>query len=161
LRGAAGLFGSRQLGLKGSRAIAENARVSRLPYSALAVALVLCACGPAVPEYRLVTSASGRQLKLEDVSEVVRAGETAMLLAYRSDVDFSDPSALYAEIDDVWRTFRPQVEQSGLGLAVIRASQWEKPGWERRGRAVQYVVERSSDGSWRARPDDEAVGGAF
>ena len=113
-----------------------------------------------MPEYRLVTSASGRELKVEDISEVTRAGEAALLLAYRSDVDFSDLDALYAEVDDVWKTFRPEVDQRGLGLALIRASQWEKPGWERRGRAVQYVVERSSDGAWQARPDGQAVADA-
>ena len=120
--------------------------------------MVLIACGPAVPEYRLVTAQSGRQLKIEDISEVARpGGEMAMVLAYRSDVDLTDLSALHVEVDDVWQTFRPQVERSGFRVAVIRASQWEKPGWERRGRAVQFVVERGRDGAWAARPDDSVV----
>jgi hypothetical protein len=132
--------------------------VGRLLYSAFGTILpLLIACGPAVSEYRLVTSRSGRQLKVEDFSQVERTGgREAMYLAYRSDVDFADLRALHVEVDDVWQTFRPQVEQRGLRLAVIRASQWEKPGWERRGRAVQFVLERRSDGEWRARPDDTA-----
>ena len=114
------------------------------------------ACGPAVPEYELVTAPSGRQLKIEEVSEIARAGGgAAMRLAYHSDVDLTDLSALQREVDDVWQTFRDQVEQRGLRFAVIRASQWEKPGWERRGLAVQFVVERGQDGAWAARPDDD------
>lgn len=57
--------------------------------------LASIACGPAVPDYELVPARSGRQLKIEDVSEIARAnGEAAMLLAYRSDVDLTDLSAL-------------------------------------------------------------------
>ncbi len=133
--------------------------MGRLLYIAfLTTVLVLIACGPAVPEYRLVTARSGRQLKIEDVSKVTRPdGQMAMVLAYRSDVDLTDLSALQLEVDDVWQMFRPQVERRGLRVAVIRASRWEKPGWERRGKAVQFVVERGRDGAWAARPDDSAV----
>jgi hypothetical protein len=129
--------------------------VGRLFHRALATLVpLLIACGPAVPEYRLVTSQAGHEIKLEDFSPIERAGEAAMYLAYRSDVDFSNLPELHVEVDDVWQTFREQVEQRGVQLAVIRASRWEKPGWERRGQAVQFVVERQSDGEWRARPDD-------
>ena len=128
-------------------------------YSAvLTTILASIACGPAVPEYVLVTARSGRQLKIEEVSEIARAsGEAAMLLAYRSDLDLTDLSALHQEVDDVWQTFREKVEQRGLPVAVIRASRWEKPGWQRRGQAVQFIVERGPDGAWAARPDDDSA----
>ncbi len=86
----------------------------RLLYIAfLTTVLVLIACGPAVPEYRLVTAQSGRQLKIEDVSKIARPdGQTAMFLAYRSDVYLTDLSALHVEFDEVLQIFRPQVERN-------------------------------------------------
>ena len=54
----------------------------------------------------------------------------------------------------IWGYLRAKVESRGLEVATIRASQWGKPGWERRGRAVQYVIERSAEGRWAARPDE-------
>ena len=111
-----------------------------------------------MPEYRIVTARSGKQLKIEAVAQIARAdGEAAMLLAHHTDVALTNLSALHREVHDVWQTFRPQVEQRGLRVAVIRASRWEKPGWERRGRAVQFIVERGPDGAWAARPDDSVV----
>jgi hypothetical protein len=130
--------------------------VDRLLQSSVAIlAAYAVSCGPAVPDYELVTSRSGREVKLEDLSRIERVdGAEAMYVAYRSQVDLADLPALHEEVEDVWQTFRPEVEQQGLRLAVIRASQWEKPGWQRHGRAVQFVVERSPEGEWHARPDD-------
>ena len=130
--------------------------MDRLSYGTVAIfSVLLISCGPSVPEYQLVTSESGREVKLEGLSRIERLdGAEAMYVVYRSQVDLADLPALHAEVDDVWQTFRPQVEEQGLHLAVIRASQWEKPGWQRHGRAVQFIVELLPDGKWRARPDD-------
>ena len=116
------------------------------------------ACGPAEPEYSLVTAPNGQSFKLESISEVVRSnGEAALLLSYRTDLDFADGRALESEVERIWGYLRAEVESRGLEVAVIRASQWEKPSWERRGRATQYVIERSAEGDWAGRPDEAST----
>jgi hypothetical protein len=115
-------------------------------------------CGPAEPEYSLVATQDGGSFKLESIAEITRPdGKTALLLSYRTDLELTDDSAMKSEVSKIWESFRPEVERQGLRVAVIRASQWEQPSWERRGRASQFVIERSTDGQWNARPDDAAT----
>jgi hypothetical protein len=102
----------------------------------------------------MVASPSGATFKLESLDEVLRPdGQSALLLRYRTDLELSDAGALEGEIEDVWQYLRPLVEARGLRVAVIWAAHWGPPSWERRGAAVQYIVEQSSNGSWAARPD--------
>jgi hypothetical protein len=97
----------------------------------------------------VVETPSGAELKIEEFGETPRAnGERALLLRYRTDLDLSDARALEREVAVVWDYLRPRVEARGLRVAVIQAAHWEPPSWERQGAAAQYVVERSSDGSW-------------
>ena len=137
-------------------------RVSRLglaPLALLALALSTAACGPAVLEYSVVDSPSGKALKLESLDETLRpGGEAALLLRFHTDLDLSDARALESEVADVWEYLRPHVEARGMRFAVIQAVHWEPPSWERRGAAAQYVIERSDDGSWAARPDTSPGG---
>ena len=91
--------------------------------------LAALGCGPAVPEYTLVHTASGRAIALEETSEVRLAdGRPAVLLSYRSDVDLEDRAALQIEVDAVWEHFRPAVEAAGRDRAVVRARHLDKPG---------------------------------
>ncbi len=125
--------------------------------SLLAIALqslVSAACGPAEPEYYVVDSPSGGTLRLKAIEESPRPdGARALLLRYRTDLDFSDARALEREVTDVWAYLRPRAEALGLRVAVIQAAHWEPPSWQRRGAAAEYVVKRSANGSWaRAGP---------
>ncbi len=113
-------------------------------------------CGPAVPEYEVVQTPSGADLKLEAVYPSMVGSQSALLLVYHSDVDLSDTRALEAEIQDAWTWLRPRVEAGGYGIAVIRATRWERPGWERYGRATEFVLRRTSEGGWRAAAGDES-----
>ncbi len=120
--------------------------------------LAALGCGPAVPEYTLVHTASGRAIALEETSEVrLTDGRPALLLSYRSDVDLEDRAALQIEVDAVWENFRPAVEAAGRQRAVLRARRLDKPGWQRRIQVVQFVVERAPGGSWRARNGDDEL----
>jgi hypothetical protein len=120
----------------------------------LALAVTTAGCGPSLPEYSMVASPSGATFKLESLDEVLRPdGQSALLLRYRTDLELSDVGALESEVEDVWQYLRPLVEARGLRRAVIWAVHWGPPSWERRGAAVQYIVEQSSNGSWTARPD--------
>ncbi len=131
---------------------------ARRPLRVLVATLAAIGCGPAVPEYTRVQTASGRVIALEETSEVHLAdGRPALLLSYRSDVDLEDRAALQNEVDAVWEHFRPAVEAAGRDRAVVRARRLDKPGWERRIQVVQFVVERSPGGSWRARNGDDAL----
>ncbi len=124
----------------------------------LGLGTVAMSCGPAEPEYSLVATPGGRSFKLESISEVVRPNsETALLLNYQTDLDLADGRALESEVEAIWGYLRPEVENRGLQTATIHASQWGKPSWERRGRAVQYLIERSAEGHWAGRPNDAAT----
>ncbi len=126
----------------------EGCRVCRLLVVS-AVAVAALACGPAVQDYRVVRAPSGRALRVEAVSAIDAGGEPALLLVYHSDVDLSDARALRAEVDDAWRWLRPRAEAEGHRAAVIRATQWERRGWARRGRATEFVVVRTDSGAWK------------
>jgi hypothetical protein len=120
----------------------------------LALAVTTAGCGPSVPEYSVIDSPAGTKFKLESLEEMERPdGRPALLLRYRTDLDFGDADALESEVADVWEYLRPLVQARGMRVAVIRAAHWEPPSWERRGAAAQYVIEQSDSGSWAARPD--------
>ncbi len=133
-------------------------RRARRPLRVLVGSLAAIGCGPAVPEYTLVHTASGRAIALEETSEVrLSDGRPALLLSYRSDVDLEDRAALQIEVDAVWEHFRPAVEATGRDRAVVRARRLDKPGWERRIQVVQFIVERAPGGGWRARNGDDEL----
>ena len=121
----------------------------------LGSSIAAVACGPAEPEYTLAVTPSGHSFKLESISETVRpSGEAALLLIYQTDLELTDGRALEAEIDSIWEFLRPEVEKRGLKMAIVRAIRWEKPSWERRGNAAEYLIEQSPAGQWAGRPDD-------
>ena len=126
-------------------------------------ALAVLACGPAEPEYEIVTVPSGRPLAVEEIAEIrLPDGEPALLLRYRTALELTDRAALEAEVDEAWSYLRPRAEDRDFDAAVIRAARWEKPGWERRGSAAEFVVGRALDGSWTVRvaASVEAASGA-
>jgi hypothetical protein len=118
------------------------------------LALAVVGCGPPWLDYEVVDLPSGGTFKFEAIEPMRRSdGRSALLLRYHTDLDLTDVRALESEVADVWEYFRPLVEAREMNIAVIWAAHWEAPSWERRGAAAQYVVERSGDGSWSARPD--------
>lgn len=118
------------------------------------LAIVALACGPVEVETRLVALPDGGSISLEEIEETITAdGRRALLLRYRTELDLMQTSALQAEIDSIWKYFRPEVEGRRMQVAVIRAVRWEKPSWERKGRAVEFVIERSPSGQWAIRDE--------
>ena len=130
----------------------------RLRVALLAGLVAALACGPAVPDYTVLETPSGRAVKVEEVLEVpVEGGGSGLLLRYRTDFDLTDVAAVQNEVEDVWRGFRPAVESRGLGTAVILATQPLKTGWEQTSRAYQFVIARGPDGAWALRQDETRV----
>ncbi len=122
---------------------------SRYPGPWLAAALLLAACGEAIPEWEPVPFASGRVIKVLSVRQVKTAdGEPGVHLRYEAAAPFDDRAALQAEAAAVWSDFRPKVEALGASSAILDAVSPEAPGWGRSRQTLQFQVRRGESGDW-------------
>lgn len=138
--------------------------------SALLVAALAAGCGPAVPEYTLVSSQNGHLIKLERKGPV-QLGDRglAFKVAYRTDLPidyvdrtdsadnadsaddpdlFGDAAALRAEVEEVWRTFQAEADAAGVELALIEARALRGERWSRIGRSQRFAFRKRKTGSW-------------
>jgi len=72
----------------------------------------------------------------------------ALMLSYQTDISLNDKAALEKEIEDIWGSFRPDVEKAGLVNAIISANEPPGPGFLSKSRGINFVYKRASDGKW-------------
>jgi hypothetical protein len=114
------------------------------------LAVACFACGPAIPDYRLVQLPSGQTLKILSLADLpFESGAPGLELAYETQLALDDRGALYREVEAIWDEFRltePAVERSTV---VIKATTPEASGWSRERTAIAYMLRLSPDGTWQ------------
>jgi hypothetical protein len=103
------------------------------------------------PPYRQQKLPSGRTIKVGGVTKMYfTKGDPALMLKYYTDLNISDADALRREVDDIWESFKIDVENAGLKSAIISANEIPK-GIISKTKGYNFVFIKQEDGFWRRR----------
>jgi hypothetical protein len=112
--------------------------------------LLFLGCGGHEERYRNVSLPSGRTIRLISIGTMhFSSGGPALILEYETDLPMTDVSALEKEVDDIWQTFRADVEKANMSNAVISASSKPEGTIVKTGSSYKFVFQKGQDGSWR------------
>jgi hypothetical protein len=118
-------------------------------FLALFLALLVMGCGPAATNFQTVALPSGKQVKVLGVTPISFAkGPPALMLKYETDLSIGDKVAVQKEVDEIWSSFRQDVEHANMTYAIISAT--EKPSGLiiTNSRGDNFVFKKAADGSW-------------
>lgn len=115
---------------------------------AVLLATILAACKPE-PGYYIETLPSGKQIKVLGVTKMFFAkGDPALILKYQTDLPLDDEPALTKEADEIWPSFRANVEKAGLSSGVISAATPPKGFIVTTSQSYNFVYVKSENGQW-------------
>ena len=107
----------------------------------------LASCSQA-PKYATQTLPSGRVVKVAGVMEVRFSNQdSALMLKYYTDIDMSDKVALQSEAEDIWQSFKVNVEKAGLKSAVLSANEMPH-GLVSETKGFNFVFVKQDNGVW-------------
>jgi hypothetical protein len=105
------------------------------------------------PSYALKKLPSGREVKILSVGRIYSTQEEAWIirLRYETELPLDNPAGLQVEIDDIWKYFRVDADQSGFKFAAVTAVEPSRvPGVEVH-RQFGFLFVKDEKGTWRAR----------
>lgn len=96
---------------------------------------------------------SGKILKNVSISKATNLREPPVLvLSYETDLDMDDKKSLRKEVEEIWPTFRNDVNREKMDVAAIKAM---KPGKttgfiikRTEGRSHSYLIRKRDNGTW-------------
>ena len=132
-------------------ALRKLRRVRQQPsFKLLILVLVFLACSPPEQPHKLVKLPSGRQVKVLSVGKMYFSkGEPALMLKYQTDLPIGNAAALDAEADDIWQSFKEDVERAHLSNAIISATSHATRGFISESRSYNFVYQKSAGGTWQ------------
>ncbi len=123
----------------------------RLCRSILAMTICLLFSSPSCSQSQKYTPKklpSGRIVKIAGVGKICFSNDDpALMLKYYTDVPITDTGALREEVEDIWQSFKFDVEQSGLKSAIISANEMST-GIISKTKGFNFVFKTQGDGSW-------------
>jgi hypothetical protein len=100
------------------------------------------------PKYITQTLPSGRVVKIAGVMEIHFSNQSpALMLKYYTDIDLSNRSALQSEAEDIWQSFKVNVDKSGLKSAILSANEMPH-GIISETRGFNFVFKKQDNGAW-------------
>ena len=102
------------------------------------------------PKYTSQTLPSGRVVKIAGVMEVHFSSQNqapALMLKYYTDIGMSDRGALQAEAEDIWQSFKVNVEKAGLKSAILSANEMPR-GIISETKGFNFVFTKQDNGVW-------------
>lgn len=118
-------------------------------YLTFAFVIALAACGAHEPTHQLVTLTSGKQVKVLGVGKMWFANDTpALMLKYQTDISPDDKASLGKEVDEIWASFRADVEKAQLTNGIVSANEKPTGFIVTKSRAHNFVFRRGADGQW-------------
>jgi hypothetical protein len=115
----------------------------------LAIALVVLTGCSAGPGYQAQTLPSGKIVKVLGVTQMSFAkGDSALILKYQTDLPIDDIAALAKEADEIWPSFRVDVEKAGLSNAVMSATSPPNGFIVKQSKSYTFVYTRDQGGNW-------------
>jgi len=110
----------------------------------------ISACGQNTGNGQVHTLPSGRQIMVLGVGKMffTKDNQTALMLKYQTHLSLDDKPALEKEADEIWSSFRINVEQAGLSTGIVSAN--EKPAGfiVTHSRGFNFVYTKSANGQW-------------
>jgi hypothetical protein len=98
---------------------------------------------------KLFTLPSGKQLKVLGIVKVVfKNAPPALMLKYETDLSIDDMPDLEKEVDEIWTSFRLDVEKAQLTGAVISANERPSGVLVKGNRGYNFVFKRGANGKW-------------
>src|SRR5437660_7098117 len=129
-------------------------RVMKNRFLSLALVALLVACVPGDPSYRIVTLPSGKAVKVLGVGTMhFSNGPAALMLKYETDVPLENKVALEKEANEIWESFKVDVEKAQLANAIISANTKPTGFIVTTSKGYNFVYQRSSGGQWSKLPD--------
>jgi len=123
----------------------------------LLVALLLVAtagCQSQAQATKEVVLPSGKKVKVIAVGQINFSNDSpALMLKYQTDLKVSNTAELRKEVEEVWATFRAEVEQAKLTNAIISANEVPQGTIIKTASAFNFVYRRSADGTWKLASD--------
>src|SRR3954454_24524591 len=134
--------------------LSRSGRVSAFAVAACLIAsVVVDRCAAPEQRYTLTKLPSGRVVKIISVGTMYfSADDPALMLKYQTDLSISDVVDLTAEADDIWPTFKKDVERAGLKNAIVSATSPSSGGFVSRTTSYNFVYKKAADGSWHRLP---------
>ena len=118
------------------------------------LALLLFGCAAQEAHYKLIKLPSGKQVKVLSVGKMYFGqGDPALLLKYETDLPIGDIPALQREADEIWQSFKEDVENAHLSNGIISATSHPTPGFISRSQSYNFVFQKSADGTWHRMPN--------
>ena len=117
----------------------------------LTLALIILAggCSTQGPSYQVTKLPSGKEIKLIGIGKIAFSNDSpALMLKYQTDLNIDNKIALKKEAEDIWNTFKNDVEKDNLSNAIINANEVPSGFIITKNRSYNYVFIKSSDGSW-------------
>ena len=117
--------------------------------------ILLSGCGSTGPQYQLVKLPSGKEVKVLGVGKIFfTQDEPALMLKYQTAMSLDDKFSLQKEeVDEIWDSFKPDVDKAGLQNAIISANEAPKGRFIRHNRSYNFVFKKSNDGTWKLLSD--------
>jgi hypothetical protein len=123
----------------------------------LLVALLLVAtagCQSQAQATKEVVLPSGKKVKVIAVGQINFSNDRpALMLKYQTDLKVSNTAELRKEVEEIWATFRAEVEQAKLTNAIISANEAPQGTIIKTASAFNFVYRRSADGTWKLASD--------
>lgn len=119
------------------------------PFVAFALMLLLAACGGGEPPHQTVTLPSGKKVTVLGVGKMSFTNDTpALMLKYQTDISLDDKASLESEVDEIWASFRGDVEKAQLVNGIVSANEKPKGFIFTTSRARNFVFKRGPEGQW-------------
>ena len=123
-------------------------KIGRIFSLSLFVLLVACS---QQKSYSVQTLPNGKEIKIIGVTKAsFTEGDTALILAYETDLSLEDKVELLREAKEIWPTFKVNVEKSGLNAAAIQATKTTKTSpFTSTAKQYTFVYTKNSSGQWK------------
>jgi hypothetical protein len=113
---------------------------------------LLLACGQR--DFTVKQLPSGHRFKILRAGQVKfeKTGETAAMLVFESDRAPGDRKGVEADAQELWDSFRPDVEKAQQSLAIVQADLVPKGMLSRDHFSMGFVWRRGVGGAWEREP---------
>ena len=119
----------------------------------LACLLAFAFASQAQEPVKITTLPSGKQVKVISIGKIFfTEGKPALVLNYQTDLSIDDLPALEKEADEIWASFRIDVEKAGLDYGAVRANEKSSGFIITTSRGYGFVYERDAKGQWLRLP---------
>ena len=101
-----------------------------------------------------MTLPSGKKVKVLSVMPMrFSQGPPALMITYQTDNKISDQSALQSEVDEIWSSFKTDVEKGNFTEAIVSANEVPQGVLLKQSKGYNFIFKKEPDGVWRRLED--------